>query len=504
MSITRRGFVLATAGATSADTIQAQAPMTEALAGQYQYPQTNEEINAGVTVLAANMNYPPLDARRYGAVGDNAGDQTSALADWLLVAEQTISSGNGRRQAYLPGGAYKCTGSLTIANDIDIRGDGMFQSKLIVDHASPATFLTISSGTQVRIKGIAIMNDLGSSFADDADEIAIDSSASSLEMEDCRISGWYHHLARQAGFYYKFDRCRFDVGNVLFSTMTQNNTTFNMCRFNDFVTGVECSNGNGPLSFFGCVFEKWTNEIANAVSGNTLRLTVMGCYIENYPNVKTSGSIATISKKRSYDRAYCWVSVDTLASSGNRISCSGVRRYLFANQKALFISSIGDTFDYDPGAGKSSTDFIFHSKGVERAIINSVAVPSGARNNGTFTTAYLSIGRVDFPDNSLIFDSIAGVNYPDVLIVTDSEAVKLGRQIVHLVTTGGKPVATLADGHSGQRIDFVAIAVPVASVLKPANLAGGTKITFSNVGQTASLLFTNGHWHMMGGSAVIT
>ena len=39
--------------------------------------------------------------------------------------------------------------------------------------------------------------------------------------------------------------------------------------------------------------------------------------------------------------------------------------------------------------------------------------------------------------------------------------------------------------------------------LTPDNLGNGTTITFDDVGDSAHLLFTNGSWHFMGGTATL-
>ena len=75
---------------------------------------------------------------------------------------------------------------------------------------------------------------------------------------------------------------------------------------------------------------------------------------------------------------------------------------------------------------------------------------------------------------------------------------------IHEITTTGTDALTLADGTEGQRLSVVMVADGGDGTLTPTNLAGGTTITFAAVGDTAELLFTNGAWYMMGGSATIS
>ena len=70
------------------------------------------------------------------------------------------------------------------------------------------------------------------------------------------------------------------------------------------------------------------------------------------------------------------------------------------------------------------------------------------------------------------------------------------------VTTTGADALTLADGEEGQHKVIVMVADGGDGTLTPSNLAGGTTITFNDVGDSASLLFTNGSWHVIGQNGV--
>lgn len=81
-------------------------------------------------------------------------------------------------------------------------------------------------------------------------------------------------------------------------------------------------------------------------------------------------------------------------------------------------------------------------------------------------------------------------------------AVDVTSSVTHITTTGADAL-TLADGVSGQRKYIVMIADGGAGTLTPTNLGNGTTITFDDVGDSADLLFTNGAWHFMGGTATL-
>ncbi len=80
---------------------------------------------------------------------------------------------------------------------------------------------------------------------------------------------------------------------------------------------------------------------------------------------------------------------------------------------------------------------------------------------------------------------------------TDAGAVSLTSRVTNVVTTGAKAI-TLADGVEGQIKIIVFKTDGGNATLTPANLAGGSTITFSDVGDTATLVFTGGTWYVSG------
>ena len=79
---------------------------------------------------------------------------------------------------------------------------------------------------------------------------------------------------------------------------------------------------------------------------------------------------------------------------------------------------------------------------------------------------------------------------------TTSEAIDVTTSITHINTTAGAHAGAMADGTNGQ-IKILTMIVKGGSnnsVVTPANLTGGTRITFDAVGDTATCVFTNSSW----------
>lgn len=84
-----------------------------------------------------------------------------------------------------------------------------------------------------------------------------------------------------------------------------------------------------------------------------------------------------------------------------------------------------------------------------------------------------------------------------------SGVIDLITRIAYITTTAAV-ILTLADGVEGQLKDIILIATAGDAGVVPANFRNGTSMLFSSVGDSAQLLFSNGAWNFMGGTAVIS
>jgi hypothetical protein len=97
-------------------------------------------------------------------------------------------------------------------------------------------------------------------------------------------------------------------------------------------------------------------------------------------------------------------------------------------------------------------------------------------------------------------DVVLGQGIPQTL--TGAGAVDITSLVTHVVTTAADAL-TLADGTEDQ-IKFIVMTTDGGNgTLTPTNLGNGSTITFDDVGDSAFLLFTNGSWHWMGGTATL-
>lgn len=85
-------------------------------------------------------------------------------------------------------------------------------------------------------------------------------------------------------------------------------------------------------------------------------------------------------------------------------------------------------------------------------------------------------------------------------------ALDVNSTYVKLTGEGTGDALTLADGQEGQQMFLAYVAESAGAdtmVLTPANFTSGTTLTFTNVGDSAHIVFLNGGWHYVGGAATV-
>ncbi len=80
-------------------------------------------------------------------------------------------------------------------------------------------------------------------------------------------------------------------------------------------------------------------------------------------------------------------------------------------------------------------------------------------------------------------------------ITNTTDAVNVTTSVTHITTTGSSHAGGLADGSNGQ-IKIITMITDGGgnSVITPSNFANGSTITFADVNDTITLIFTNSNW----------
>lgn len=93
-----------------------------------------------------------------------------------------------------------------------------------------------------------------------------------------------------------------------------------------------------------------------------------------------------------------------------------------------------------------------------------------------------------------ITGNITGVTTGTVQALSGAGAVNTTTAVTSLTTTGSAQALTLANGTAGQFKTIVHTVDGGSAVLTPTTKVGFTTITFTNVGESATLVYTAAGW----------
>jgi len=178
---------------------------------------------------------------------------------------------------------------------------------------------------------------------------------------------------------------------------------------------------------------------------------------------------------------------------------------LFANIPTAVTINPGASANVSINSDATDSDFVvsnddeeaFRVDGANREVVINEA--SGQTDFRAETNSYTDAFLVDASADNV------QINATPVFGLTQSlsgaGAVDVVSAITEVTTTGADAL-TLANGVEGQ-IKFIVMIVDGGdATLTPTNLAGGSTVTFNDVGDAATLLFTNGNWHVVGSNGV--
>jgi len=167
----------------------------------------------------------------------------------------------------------------------------------------------------------------------------------------------------------------------------------------------------------------------------------------------------------------------------------------------------GDSNDVVINSNLTDSDFVVYNDDEEAFRVDSnnrKVTVNGAGLSTDFQVATSSI------DTAILVDASADtINFGAPILMAQTAqslsgagAVDVTSQITHFTSTGASEALTLADGTQGQIKTIIHIADSGSGVLTPSNFGSGSTITFTNAGDTATLLFSNSKWYVIGSYGV--
>lgn len=310
-----------------------------------------------------------------------------------------MSKGGGRLK--IQSGTYNLDmGSIVVdVPNLVIEGDGMYTTHLVFPK-SAGTAMTFNGGNRVFFKNIHITgyDSTGDYFS--ANSIGID-TASDIIGENSWFDGFSTIFNWRGGYYHRFYGCRFNKSKCIFKGFNANNFQLHLPRIAEVDSVAEFNAGSGPAVILGGSIEKWTGSAFNTSGGARPHISIIGTYIENYPNAPAGNGLA----KSYYQGAFLTSGFGSITMTGNMGSMNGIRR-LVSNGgiDTRSIVSTGNEWQYQKSAG-SDTDYFFVYQNLENGVFSDSLRDNITGQTGGYTPAYRT-GSVTNPMSVSGYDPI--------------------------------------------------------------------------------------------------
>jgi len=122
-------------------------------------------------------------------------------------------------------------------------------------------------------------------------------------------------------------------------------------------------------------------------------------------------------------------------------------------------------------------------------------VQSSASKKVTVDTLFANAGNVTLKGNIQIESNVQSLAAAGI--------INLNLPVTHLTSSASDGVINIPTGVAGQIKILTMISDGGGSYTLYGNMAASANVTFNQVGDTATLLYTNNKWHMIGGTADI-
>lgn len=448
--------------------------LSQSIIAGYLFPQTAAETAASVTPSELDEILPAINIARLGADTGSA-DNSTAINNAILVAEQ-----NGG-VVVIPPGTFTCTSDINLKSNVKIMGCGwtskieMSGAKIHADGPTEGTFLT---GFQINDLQISRVGSAGPAVHLEGGESSDDpirwlfqnvyisgSTGDGLLIESGYIGDFVSPLIRGcAGDGVQFSNATTVAANAIsfYGGEIQNNNV-----------GVRLNDTNG-IRFFGTTIEGNTNGGVDME-----RRCAATCFYDCWFEGNGVFDIRVGNDATNPRQSQGLTIIGGLFSDGSSGKDHGI---ILLSCNRVHISNI-----YHTGYGVSLVANDQVSAGAVRGIVGKLM---SADSQPDLDTPNIYIYQRQY-DGELAYSLRTG---PGAIDLTSPVA---------LITTTGADALTLADGYESQRLRLSMISDGGDGTLTPTNLAGGTTITFDDVGDTADLQFLSGNWHLFGGTATL-
>lgn len=453
-----------------------------------------------------------VSVKDFGAVGDGVTDDTTAIQNAL----------DSQLPVHMPPGVFLVTSTLTFSNGSKLYGSGAYHGlrnnngedyDSSIHTVIKASGITGANSCVVRLSKKAVgtaATDLTPPGTDDLYGIAfegitvdgsgtaefgvycyriIDSVVRGISAESCAEYGIFVIGCFTNSFYdctaYSNEKNGWGIGPNIFSSWSSTEVAVNA---NLFVRPVARYNGT----------DETYNQTTNAEEGHGFRMEL------------NRGNLFLDLVAESNDGAGLYFTNDSEHYGGPNKFLGG---YIENNQTDVVDDARGSA-EYNIIFASSRTYqrhfefdgmFIHPDQGI---YIAGSTDPSDReaflrfRNCYSSTSITINSGTPNYRIENFSPAPTYSGKKPSLQVLSGAGAVDVTSEVTHVATDAANALS-LADGDEGQRKFIVMITDNGAGTLTPSNLGNGSTVTFDDVGDSADLLFTNGAWHFMGGTATL-
>lgn len=494
----------------------------------------------------------------FGAIGDGSTDDTAAIQ----AALNSLGVSGGR--VSVPQNFRCIVSSLSIPQNCVLEGfvfpsqdegndftyDTYWGSALIVSG-------TITTADGAGIKQLGLISDAIASYTVPASDGAANTLVGSFSGVAITPSGTGCHFSELMvlGF-----------AGVTPVTPVGNRHTFEKIRF-DCTNGISIGGGSDVTRIRDChgwpyltaelglsASVNYRSGTAFRIDGNSDRWTISGCYCFGYETgyrvngtasnlalynklydcTADSGNIGSSGTSRGFylngyvgmtDLTLCQatnndynIDINTVGAntgSGERLNVTDINQCLFSLPAITFARVAGGRVNFNLTnfvSGSTATSGIDWDSEDGGSVVGCHFEEMFASSDSSvidFATAAADTNVVranNYQASTIHADNVfvdnKNVSSHTVQDISGAGAINLTDEITHIVTTGVNAY-TLADGYNGQHKYIVMQSDGGTGTLTPSNLGNGTTLTFDDVGDSAHLVFTNGAWYFMGGTATV-
>lgn len=226
----------------------------------------------------------------------------------------------------------------------------------------------------------------------------------------------------------------------------------------------------------------------NAVAARALNLDGAGTRTVNMIDIDTTGA----------DTAAC-IDITTTA-----VGASGVASALNIVQGTATMAAGADVVRINVTGTLSTTSNIL---ALETNAGGAGSFALYIDNTGSGEAIKVDAGTVTFDETLLVSGALtagAGVIFSGIETIAaggTSTALSLTKTLHSVDADAGGDTFTLADGTIGQIMVITMLSATGTATVTPANLAGGTSVTFNAAGDSVTLMFVDTDWYIIGGNS---